>query len=86
MGEEREEIKRFTAKKKADIVMDILQGKTTVTEVSRQYDLTPALIKEMLSNCYCTYVCVTVSFSNITIVIILVRRFFYKKAPFMLKW
>lgn len=48
MGEEREEIKRFTVKKKADIVMDILQGKTTVTEVSRQYDLTPALIKEWM--------------------------------------
>ena len=33
MGEKQEEIKRFTAKKKADIVMDIFQGKTTVAEV-----------------------------------------------------
>jgi transposase-like protein len=48
MGEKQEEIKRFTAKKKADIVMDILQGKTTVTEVSRRYDLTPALIEEWM--------------------------------------
>ena len=48
MGEKQEEIKRFTAKKKADIVMDIFQGKTTVAEVSRKYDLTPALIEEWI--------------------------------------
>jgi len=42
MDNYQEEIKRFTAKKKAKIVMDIFQGKTTVAEVSRQYDLTPA--------------------------------------------
>ena len=48
MGEKQEEIKRFTAKKKADIVMDIFQGKTTVAEVSRKYDLTPALIEEWM--------------------------------------
>jgi transposase-like protein len=40
------EIKRFTAKKKALIVLDIFQGKTTVAEVSRKYDLTPATVKE----------------------------------------
>ena len=44
MGESQE-IKRFTAKKKAEIVMDIFQGKTTVAEVSRKYDLTPATIE-----------------------------------------
>lgn len=45
MGEKQEDIKRFTAKKKADIVMDIFQGKSTVTEISRKYDLTPAAIE-----------------------------------------
>ncbi len=43
-----EEIKRFTAKKKTEIVMDIFQGKTTVSEVSRKYDLTPAMIEEWM--------------------------------------
>lgn len=44
--ESQREIKQFTAKKKADIVMDIFQGKTTVAEVSRKYDLIPATIEE----------------------------------------
>ena len=48
MGEKQEEIKRFTAKKKAAIVMDIFQGKTTITEVSRKHDLTPAVIEEWM--------------------------------------
>ena len=47
MGESQE-IKRFTAKRKAEIVMDIFQGKTTVAEVSRKYDLTPATIEEWM--------------------------------------
>jgi len=46
--ESQREIKRFTAKKKADIVMDIFQGKITVAEVSRKYDLTPAAIEEWM--------------------------------------
>ncbi|WP_217694019.1 DUF1153 domain-containing protein [Chromohalobacter japonicus] len=33
-------IKRWTAKRKAAVVMDIFKGKTTVAEVARQYDLT----------------------------------------------
>jgi len=49
MGESQE-IKRFTAKKKAEIVMDIFQGKTTVAEVSRKYDLTPATIEEWMED------------------------------------
>jgi len=40
--------KRFTAKKKAQIVMDIFQGKTTVAEVSRKYDLKPAEVEEWM--------------------------------------
>ena len=48
MGETPTEIKRMTAKRKAEIVMEIFQGKTTVAEVSRQYDLTPAQIEEWM--------------------------------------
>jgi len=48
MKKKQEEIRRFTAKKKANLVMDIYQGKTTVTEVSRKYDLTPAIIEEWM--------------------------------------
>ena len=33
-------IKRWTAKRKAAVVMDIFKGKTTAAEVARQYDLT----------------------------------------------
>jgi transposase-like protein len=49
MGESQE-MKRLTAKRKAEIVMDIFQGKTTVAEVSRKYDLTPATIKEWIED------------------------------------
>ena len=33
-------VKRWTAKRKAAVVMDIFKGKTTVTEVARENDLT----------------------------------------------
>ncbi|WP_205527579.1 DUF1153 domain-containing protein [Halomonas sp. JS92-SW72] len=33
-------VKRWTAKRKATVVMDIFKGKTTVAEVARQYDHT----------------------------------------------
>lgn len=33
-------VKRWTAKRKAAMVMGIFMGKTTVTEAARQYDLT----------------------------------------------
>jgi len=48
MGEIQTKIKRMTAKRKAEIVMEIFQGKTSVSEVSRQYDLTPAQIEEWM--------------------------------------
>ena len=48
MGETPTEIKRMTAKRKAEIVMEIFQGKTSVSEVSRRYDLTPAQIEEWM--------------------------------------
>ncbi|VVD60123.1 transposase [Pandoraea communis] len=36
-----DDIKRWTAKRKSALVLDIIQGKTTVAEASRQYDLSP---------------------------------------------
>lgn len=34
-----EEIKRWTARRKSQLVLEIIQGKTTVSEASRQFDL-----------------------------------------------
>ena len=39
-------IKRWTAKRKTALVVEIIQGKTTVAEVSRQFDLTPSEIED----------------------------------------
>lgn len=41
-----EEIKRWTAKRKSALVLEIIQGKTTVSEASRQYDIAPAEIED----------------------------------------
>ena len=35
-------IKRWTAKRKTALVVEIIQGKTTVAEASRAYDLSPS--------------------------------------------
>ncbi|GCB06786.1 DUF1153 domain-containing protein [Ralstonia sp. SET104] len=40
-----EDIKRWTAKRKSALVLDIMQGKTTVAEASRAYDLSPSQIE-----------------------------------------
>lgn len=40
-----EEIKRWTAKRKSALVVEILQGKTTVAEASRAYDLPPSEVE-----------------------------------------
>src|SRR5574343_689904 len=40
-----EEIKRWTAKRKSALVIEILQGKTTVVESSRAFDLSPSEIE-----------------------------------------
>ncbi len=37
-----EEIKHWTARRKSALVLEIIQGKTTVAAVCRQFDLTPA--------------------------------------------
>ena len=41
-----EEVKRWTAKRKAALVMEIIQGKTTVAEASRSFDITPSELEE----------------------------------------
>ena len=41
-----EEIKRWTARRKAALVLAIIQGKTTVAEASRSFDLPPSEIEE----------------------------------------
>lgn len=45
-----EEIKRWTAKRKTDLVMDIIQGKTTVSEAARAFDLAPSEIEEWVND------------------------------------
>lgn len=42
------ELKRWTAKRKASLVMDIIMGKTTLAEASREFDLTPSEIEEWM--------------------------------------
>ena len=37
-----DENKRWSAKRKSVLVLEIIQGKTMVTEASRQFDLTPS--------------------------------------------
>ncbi len=41
-----DDIKRWTAKRKATLVMEIIQGKTTVAEASRSFDIQPSEIEE----------------------------------------
>jgi transposase-like protein len=41
-----EEFKRWTAKRKAALVTEIIQGKTSVAEASRTYDLPPSEVEE----------------------------------------
>lgn len=41
-----DDIKRWTARRKAALVLDLIQGKTTVAEASRSFDLPPSEIEE----------------------------------------
>lgn len=40
-----EGIKRWTPKRKSALVLDVIQGKTTVAEASRAYDLSPSEVE-----------------------------------------
>lgn len=41
-----DDIKRWTAKRKTALVLDIIQGKTTVSQASRAYDLNPSEVEQ----------------------------------------
>lgn len=43
-----EEIKRWSARRKLALVLDIIQGKTTVSEASRQFDLPLSAIESWI--------------------------------------
>jgi len=45
-----EDIKRWTAKRKSALVLDIIQGKATVAEASRAYDLAPSEIESWVED------------------------------------
>ncbi|QBR39992.1 DUF1153 domain-containing protein [Kerstersia gyiorum] len=45
-----EDIKRCTAKRKSALVLGIIQGKTTVSEASRQYDLSPSEVEQWVDD------------------------------------
>ncbi len=45
-----DEIKRWTAKRKSALVLEIIQGKTTVAEASRAYDLSPSEIESWVDD------------------------------------
>ena len=45
-----DEIKRWTAKRKSALVLDIIQGKTTVSEASRTYDLSPSEVEQWVND------------------------------------
>ena len=45
-----DDIKRWTAKRKTALVLDIVQGKTTVAEASRAYDLPPSEIEDWVED------------------------------------
>ena len=40
-----EEVKRWSAKRKSALVIDIIKGKINISEASRQYDLTPSEVQ-----------------------------------------
>ena len=41
-----DDIKRWTAKRKVALVVEIIQGKTSISEASRAFDVSPAEIEE----------------------------------------
>ena len=45
-----EEFKRWTAKRKTQLVLDILQGRTAVADASRTHDLVPSEIEEWVED------------------------------------
>lgn len=50
MSESSEDIKRWTARRKATAVMDIIKGKTTAAELARSHDLTVAEVEQWMDD------------------------------------
>ena len=50
MSDESDEIKRWTARRKSTAVMDIIKGKTTVSELARTHDLTVGEVEQWMDN------------------------------------
>ena len=50
MNPESEDIKRWTARRKAAVVLDIIKGKTTAAEVARSHDLTVGEVEQWLED------------------------------------
>jgi len=50
MNPETEDIKRWTARRKAAVVLEIIKGKTTATEVARSHGLTVAEVEQWLED------------------------------------
>lgn len=45
-----DDIKRWTAKRKSALVLDVIQGKAAVAEASRQYDLSPSEVEQWVDD------------------------------------
>ena len=50
MSEDNIEIKRWTSRRKAEVVTDIIKGKTTAPEVARSHGLTVSEIEQWLED------------------------------------
>jgi len=50
MNMESDDIKRWTARRKASAVMDIIKGKTTAAELARTHDLTIAEVEQWMDD------------------------------------
>lgn len=50
MNSESDDIKRWTARRKASAVMDIIKGKTTAAELARTHDLTIAEVEQWMDD------------------------------------
>jgi hypothetical protein len=50
MSQEPDDIKRWTARRKAAAVMDIIKSKTTAAELARSHDLTIAEVEQWVDD------------------------------------
>lgn len=44
-ADQRDDVKRWTAKRESAVVLDLIKGKTTATDVARKHDLTVAEVE-----------------------------------------